>query len=277
MLHRSRPPKLRSTGRVRHRGAAARPCRRPGHTSTARRSPEHRAPVLWSADHSDLRHHGPCRQVPVARAERLRARSPEPGPVTQCDDLYWNLVTPCRLWTTHIGAQTREERADHPVPHRRREPPHVDPGPDPELRFSATMPTTNCVRSSSGPSTRWHIGSISSNSAPASLGVMPGQPLTADQARQVVADCNDYFDRNPMPGSSRWTRCLARLSVRATPAAPPATSTWPSGPRTRSGGSSATGLALSCFLPRAGPTSRSFSAGPTCTWCCSTGPRSSGR
>lgn len=31
----------------------------------------------------------------------------------------------------------------------------------------------------------------------ASLGVAPGQALTADQARQVVADCNDYFDRNP--------------------------------------------------------------------------------
>jgi hypothetical protein len=30
-----------------------------------------------------------------------------------------------------------------------------------------------------------------------SLGATPGQPLTADQARQVVADCNSYFDRNP--------------------------------------------------------------------------------
>jgi hypothetical protein len=28
------------------------------------------------------------------RIGRLRARSPEPGPVTQCDDLYRNLVTP---------------------------------------------------------------------------------------------------------------------------------------------------------------------------------------
>jgi hypothetical protein len=30
-----------------------------------------------------------------------------------------------------------------------------------------------------------------------SLGAAPGQPLTADQARQVVADRNSYFDRNP--------------------------------------------------------------------------------
>lgn len=30
-----------------------------------------------------------------------------------------------------------------------------------------------------------------------SLGAAPGQPLTVDQARQVVADCNSYFDRNP--------------------------------------------------------------------------------
>jgi hypothetical protein len=30
-----------------------------------------------------------------------------------------------------------------------------------------------------------------------SLEAVPGEPLTADQARQAVADCNTYFDRNP--------------------------------------------------------------------------------
>lgn len=30
-----------------------------------------------------------------------------------------------------------------------------------------------------------------------SLGITPGRPLTEDQARMVVAECNDYFFRNP--------------------------------------------------------------------------------
>ena len=30
-----------------------------------------------------------------------------------------------------------------------------------------------------------------------SLGITPGRPLTEDQARTVVAECNDYFMRNP--------------------------------------------------------------------------------
>jgi hypothetical protein len=45
----------------------------------------------------------------------------------------------------------------------------------------------------------------------ASLGVAPGQGLTADQARQVVADCNDYFDRNPY----EWFRPLEALLNQA--------------------------------------------------------------
>ncbi len=41
-----------------------------------------------------------------------------------------------------------------------------------------------------------------------SLGTTLGQPLTADQARQVVADGNSYFDRNPYLG---WFKPLDAL------------------------------------------------------------------
>ncbi len=44
-----------------------------------------------------------------------------------------------------------------------------------------------------------------------SLGAAPGQSLTADQARQVVADCNDYFQHNPYS----WFKPLEALLKRA--------------------------------------------------------------
>jgi hypothetical protein len=45
-----------------------------------------------------------------------------------------------------------------------------------------------------------------------SLGATPGQPLTANQAREVVADCNSYFDRNPY---DYWFRPLDTLLSQA--------------------------------------------------------------
>ena len=44
-----------------------------------------------------------------------------------------------------------------------------------------------------------------------SLGAVPGQALTADQARQVVADCNDYFGRSPY----EWFKPLEALLNQA--------------------------------------------------------------
>ena len=44
-----------------------------------------------------------------------------------------------------------------------------------------------------------------------SLGATAGRPLTADQARQVVADCNSYFGRNPY----RWFKPLDALLDQA--------------------------------------------------------------
>jgi hypothetical protein len=45
-----------------------------------------------------------------------------------------------------------------------------------------------------------------------SIGAEPGRPLTADQARSVVADCNRYFTRNPY---RRWFSPLDRLLTAA--------------------------------------------------------------
>lgn len=45
-----------------------------------------------------------------------------------------------------------------------------------------------------------------------SLGITPGQPLTEDQARTVVAECNDYFMRNPYS----WFNPLEVLLIAAT-------------------------------------------------------------